>query len=117
MFYVVLMCRPDLLVLGKALSGGVMPVSAVLADDQVHFGVWKKGSSGEVLYISRHLNKKQGIANCLNIRPQNLNRDRQKFEQPEKDPAKFWPDLRKKGRKGAVFKVGFNDLLFSPVTG
>jgi len=27
--------RPDLLVLGKALSGGVMPVSAVLADDEI----------------------------------------------------------------------------------
>jgi ornithine--oxo-acid transaminase len=27
--------RPDLLVLGKALSGGVFPVSAVLADDDV----------------------------------------------------------------------------------
>lgn len=27
--------RPDLLVLGKALSGGVLPVSAVLADDEV----------------------------------------------------------------------------------
>lgn len=27
--------RPDLLILGKALSGGMMPVSAVLADDEV----------------------------------------------------------------------------------
>ena len=27
--------RPDVLVLGKALSGGVLPVSAVLADDAV----------------------------------------------------------------------------------
>ena len=27
--------RPDILVLGKALSGGVYPVSAVLADDEV----------------------------------------------------------------------------------
>lgn len=27
--------RPDILVLGKALSGGMMPVSAVLADDEV----------------------------------------------------------------------------------
>ncbi|MCX6335009.1 MAG: ornithine--oxo-acid transaminase [Bacteroidia bacterium] len=27
--------RPDILILGKALSGGVMPVSAVLADDQI----------------------------------------------------------------------------------
>jgi len=28
-------CRPDMVVLGKALSGGMMPVSAVLADDEV----------------------------------------------------------------------------------
>ena len=27
--------RPDILILGKALSGGVMPVSAILADDEV----------------------------------------------------------------------------------
>ena len=27
--------RPDVLVLGKTLSGGVLPVSAVLADDEV----------------------------------------------------------------------------------
>lgn len=27
--------RPDILILGKALSGGVLPVSAVLCDDEV----------------------------------------------------------------------------------
>ena len=27
--------RPDVLCLGKALSGGVLPVSAVLADDEI----------------------------------------------------------------------------------
>ena len=27
--------RPDILILGKALSGGMMPVSAVLADDEI----------------------------------------------------------------------------------
>src|SRR5205085_9413246 len=27
--------RPDILILGKALSGGVLPVSAVLADDEI----------------------------------------------------------------------------------
>jgi ornithine--oxo-acid transaminase len=27
--------RPDILILGKALSGGVYPISAVLADDEV----------------------------------------------------------------------------------
>ncbi|XP_014469559.1 PREDICTED: ornithine aminotransferase, mitochondrial [Dinoponera quadriceps] len=28
-------CRPDILILGKALSGGMYPVSGVLADDQI----------------------------------------------------------------------------------
>ena len=27
--------KPDILILGKALSGGIMPVSAVLANDPV----------------------------------------------------------------------------------
>lgn len=31
--------RPDILILGKALSGGVMPVSAVLADDEVMMNI------------------------------------------------------------------------------
>lgn len=31
--------RPDLLILGKALSGGVLPVSAVLGDDEVMLGI------------------------------------------------------------------------------
>ncbi len=37
--------RPDLLILGKALSGGMMPVSAVLADDSV-MGVIHPGDHG-----------------------------------------------------------------------
>lgn len=31
--------KPDILVLGKALSGGALPVSAVLANDEVGGGV------------------------------------------------------------------------------
>ncbi|MCL7987660.1 ornithine--oxo-acid transaminase [Sphingobacterium sp. lm-10] len=31
--------RPDILILGKALSGGTMPVSAVLADDEIMLGI------------------------------------------------------------------------------
>jgi ornithine--oxo-acid transaminase len=31
--------RPDILILGKALSGGVLPVSAVLADDEIMLGI------------------------------------------------------------------------------
>lgn len=37
--------RPDIVVLGKALSGGMMPVSAVLADDEVMLGI-KPGEHG-----------------------------------------------------------------------
>ena len=31
--------RPDILILGKALSGGIMPVSAVLADDEIMLNI------------------------------------------------------------------------------
>jgi ornithine--oxo-acid transaminase len=37
--------RPDILILGKALSGGTMPVSAVLADDQIMLTI-KPGEHG-----------------------------------------------------------------------
>ena len=37
--------RPDILILGKALSGGVMPVSAVLADDDIMLTI-KPGEHG-----------------------------------------------------------------------
>ncbi|MCW3088431.1 MAG: ornithine aminotransferase [Sediminibacterium sp.] len=37
--------RPDILVLGKALSGGVLPVSAVLADDEIMMNI-KPGEHG-----------------------------------------------------------------------
>lgn len=37
--------RPDILILGKALSGGTMPVSAVLADDEVMLTI-KPGEHG-----------------------------------------------------------------------
>jgi ornithine--oxo-acid transaminase len=37
--------RPDILVLGKALSGGVMPISAVLADDEIMLCI-KPGEHG-----------------------------------------------------------------------
>ncbi|MFM9946982.1 MAG: ornithine--oxo-acid transaminase [Saprospiraceae bacterium] len=37
--------RPDILVLGKALSGGIMPVSAVLANDEIMLTI-KRGQHG-----------------------------------------------------------------------
>jgi ornithine--oxo-acid transaminase len=32
--------RPDILILGKALSGGVLPVSAILADDEIMLNIY-----------------------------------------------------------------------------
>ena len=37
--------KPDVLVLGKALSGGVYPVSAALADDEVMLAI-QRGQHG-----------------------------------------------------------------------
>ena len=37
--------RPDILILGKALSGGMIPVSAVLADDEIMLTI-KPGEHG-----------------------------------------------------------------------
>jgi ornithine--oxo-acid transaminase len=37
--------RPDLLILGKALGGGIIPVSAVVADEEV-LGVYRPGEHG-----------------------------------------------------------------------
>jgi ornithine--oxo-acid transaminase len=37
--------RPDMVIIGKALSGGMYPVSAILADDEV-MGVFKPGEHG-----------------------------------------------------------------------
>jgi len=37
--------RPDILILGKALSGGAMPISAVLADDEIMLTI-KPGEHG-----------------------------------------------------------------------
>jgi len=37
--------RPDVVIIGKALSGGMYPVSAILADDEV-MGVFKPGDHG-----------------------------------------------------------------------
>jgi hypothetical protein len=46
--------RPDIVVLGKALGGGVLPVSAVLADDAVMLSI-RPGEHGSTVGASRQL--------------------------------------------------------------
>lgn len=43
--------RPDILILGKALSGGIMPVSAILADDEVMLNI-RPGQHGSTFGTS-----------------------------------------------------------------
>ena len=52
--------RPDILILGKALSGGAMPVSAVLADDEIMLTI-KPGEHGST-FGGNPLAAKVGIA-------------------------------------------------------
>jgi ornithine--oxo-acid transaminase len=62
--------RPDILILGKALSGGVMPVSAVLADDEIMLTI-KPGEHGST-FGGNPLAAKVAIAALEVIKNENL---------------------------------------------
>jgi len=62
--------RPDILILGKALSGGVMPISAVLADDDIMLTI-KPGEHGST-FGGNPLAAKVAIAALEVIKNENL---------------------------------------------
>ena len=62
--------RPDILILGKALSGGVLPVSAVLADDEIMLTI-KPGEHGST-FGGNPLAAKVAIAALEVIRDEKL---------------------------------------------
>lgn len=62
--------RPDILILGKALSGGTMPVSAVLADDEIMLTI-KPGEHGST-FGGNPLACKVAIAALNVIKDENL---------------------------------------------
>jgi ornithine--oxo-acid transaminase len=62
--------RPDILILGKALSGGTLPVSAVLADDQVMLTI-RPGEHGST-YGGNPLACKIAIAALEVLKDENL---------------------------------------------
>jgi ornithine--oxo-acid transaminase len=64
--------RPDILILGKALSGGVYPVSAVLADDEIMLCI-KPGEHGST-FGGNPIAAKVAIAALEVIRNENLPR-------------------------------------------
>lgn len=63
-------CKPDMVVLGKALSGGVIPVSAVLASDEVILQL-KPGEHGST-YGGNPLACKVAMAALQVLRDENL---------------------------------------------
>jgi ornithine--oxo-acid transaminase len=62
--------RPDILLLGKALSGGMMPVSAVLADDEIMLTI-KAGQHGST-YGGSPLACKTAMAALQVLKDENL---------------------------------------------
>ena len=62
--------RPDILILGKALSGGVMPISVVLADDEIMLTI-KPGEHGST-FGGNALAGKVGIAALEVLKNENL---------------------------------------------
>jgi ornithine--oxo-acid transaminase len=62
--------RPDMLILGKAISGGVYPVSAVLADDEIMLTI-KPGQHGST-YGGNPLACKVGIAGLSVLKDEKL---------------------------------------------
>jgi ornithine--oxo-acid transaminase len=69
--------RPDILILGKALSGGVMPVSAVLADDEIMLTI-KPGEHGST-FGGNPLAAKVAIAALEVIKNENLAENSEKL--------------------------------------
>jgi ornithine--oxo-acid transaminase len=62
--------RPDILILGKALSGGFMPVSAVLADDEIMLTI-QPGEHGST-YGGNPLACKVAIASLQVLKDENM---------------------------------------------
>lgn len=62
--------RPDILLLGKALSGGMMPVSAVLADDEIMMTI-KPGEHGST-YGGNPLACKVAITSLQVLKDENM---------------------------------------------
>ncbi len=69
--------RPDILILGKALSGGVMPISAVLADDDIML-VIKPGEHGST-FGGNPLASKVAVAALEVVKEEKLAERAEKF--------------------------------------
>jgi ornithine--oxo-acid transaminase len=69
--------RPDILILGKALSGGTLPISAVLADDPIMLTI-KPGEHGST-YGGNPLACKVGIAALTVLKNEKMTENAEKM--------------------------------------
>ena len=103
--------RPDILILGKALSGGVLPVSAVLADDEVMLNL-KPGEHGST-YGGNPLACKVALEALQVLKDENLAQNATEMGQLLRDELKklaspFIQTIRGKGLLNAIV-VQHND--------
>ncbi len=97
--------RPDLVILGKALSGGMLPVSCVLADSEVILGI-KPGEHGST-YGGNPLACRVAMEALQILKDENLAQRAevlgQRFRQALKEINKPWiKDVRGKGLLNAL---------------
>ncbi len=129
--------RPDILILGKALSGGVYPVSAVLSDDDIMLTI-KPGQHGST-FGGNPIAANVAIAALTVVKEENLAENADKMgkifrEEMQKvvDSSKFVEKVRGKGLLNAVIiddteesdtawniclKLAENGLLAKPTHG
>ncbi|MAD98487.1 MAG: ornithine--oxo-acid transaminase [Flavobacteriaceae bacterium] len=103
--------KPDILILGKALSGGVFPVSAVLADDEIMLTI-KPGEHGST-FGGNPLACKVAVAALEVAVEENLADNAQKlgeiFRRELQDFAKQYDIIRTVRGKGLLNAVVIND--------
>ena len=97
--------RPDVLILGKALSGGVLPVSAVLADDNIMLTI-KPGEHGST-YGGNPLACKVAMAALSVLKDENMASNAQAMGQLFRDEltkihSPFIAEIRGRGLLNAI---------------
>ncbi len=97
--------RPDIVILGKALSGGTLPVSAVLADDEIMLTI-KPGEHGST-YGGNPLACKVALASLKVLMEENMADNAMKMgelfrEQLEKIHSPFIKIIRGRGLLNAI---------------
>jgi ornithine--oxo-acid transaminase len=97
--------RPDILILGKALSGGVLPVSAVLADDEIMLTI-KPGEHGST-YGGNPLACKVSVAALQVLKEERLSENAEVIGQFFRDELQnlnsaYIAEIRGKGLLNAI---------------